>query len=160
MNKMTDMDNKGIDRRDFFRAAGAGLTAATVVLNPAERALAQFRTDKDRLERVASCTWPIRSIFKSRPGGGRGGGGAWWWRHGGCAGWHRARRGGASASGDGAGRRSGGRSGRAAVAVQWRLDDRADEGEVRRDHHAGLPAVHQGHLPGRHAHGPVLGPVR
>ena len=75
MNKTTDMDNKGIDRRDFFRAAGAGLTAATVVLNPAERALAQFRTDKDRLERLASCTWPIRSIFKSRPGGGRGGGG-------------------------------------------------------------------------------------
>ena len=74
MNKTTDMDNEGIDRRDFFRAAGAGLTAATVLLNPAERALAQFRTDKDRLDRIASCTWPIRSIFKSRPGGGRGGG--------------------------------------------------------------------------------------
>ena len=71
----TARQDEGIDRRDFFRAAGAGLTAATVVLSPAERALAQFRTDKDRLDRIASCTWPIRSIFKSRPGGGRGGGG-------------------------------------------------------------------------------------
>jgi sugar phosphate isomerase/epimerase len=88
MNNTTDKDDpssrfgatprqdNGIDRRDFFRAAGAGLTAATVVLSPAERALAQFNTDKDRLDRIASCTWPIRSIFKSRPGGGRGGGGA------------------------------------------------------------------------------------
>ncbi len=74
MNTTTDKDNTGLDRRDFFRAAGAGLTAATVVLNPAERALAQFRTDKDRLDRIASCTWPIRSIFKTRPGGGRGAG--------------------------------------------------------------------------------------
>ena len=73
MNNTTDKNDKGIDRRDFFRAAGAGLTAATVVLNPAERAFAQFRTDKDRLDRIASCTWPIRSIFKSRPGGGPGG---------------------------------------------------------------------------------------
>jgi hypothetical protein len=51
------------------------LTTATVVLSPAERALAQFRSEKDRLDRIASCTWPIRSIFKTRPGGGRGGGG-------------------------------------------------------------------------------------
>ena len=64
-----------MDRRNFFRVASAGLAVAGVVLNPAERALAQFRTDKDRLDRIASCTWPIRSIFKSRPGGGRGGGG-------------------------------------------------------------------------------------
>ena len=68
--------DKGIDRRNFIRVAGAGLTAAGVALTPAERALAQFKTDRDRLDRLASCTWPIRSIFKTRPGGGRGGGGA------------------------------------------------------------------------------------
>jgi sugar phosphate isomerase/epimerase len=71
--------DKDIDRRDFFRAAGAGLTAATVVLSPAERALAQFKTDKDRFARIAACSWPIRYIFKTRPpgagGGGRGGAG-------------------------------------------------------------------------------------
>src|SRR5262245_35752769 len=66
---------KGIDRRNFIRVAGAGLTAAGVALTPAERAIAQFKTDKDRFERIASCTWPIRSIFKQRAGGGRGGGG-------------------------------------------------------------------------------------
>jgi sugar phosphate isomerase/epimerase len=66
-----------MDRRNFFRVASAGLAVAGVTLTPAEQALAQFKTDKDRLARIASCTWPIRSIFKQRPftGGGRGGGG-------------------------------------------------------------------------------------
>jgi sugar phosphate isomerase/epimerase len=66
-----------MDRRNFFRVASAGLAVAGVTLTPAEPALAQFKTDKDRLARIASCTWPIRSIFKQRPftGGGRGGGG-------------------------------------------------------------------------------------
>ena len=45
---------KGIDRRNFIRVAGAGLTAAGVALTPAERAIAQFKTDKDRFERIAS----------------------------------------------------------------------------------------------------------
>ena len=80
MNNTTDQDKTGIDRRDFFRAAGAGLTAAGLVLSPAEQALAgQFKTDKDRLARIAACSWPIRYIFKNRPpgagGGGRGGAG-------------------------------------------------------------------------------------
>ena len=43
--------DKGIDRRDFFRAAGAGLTAATVVLSPAERALARRREDARQAQR-------------------------------------------------------------------------------------------------------------
>ena len=68
-------DLQGIDRRNFFRVAGAGLAVAGAVLTPAEQAAAQFKTEQDRLARIASCTWPIRSIFKSRPGGGRGGGG-------------------------------------------------------------------------------------
>jgi hypothetical protein len=62
--------DKGIDRRNFIRVAGAGLTAAGVALTPAERALAQFKTDRDRLDRLASCTWPIRSIFKTARGAG------------------------------------------------------------------------------------------
>jgi sugar phosphate isomerase/epimerase len=66
-----------MDRRNFFRVASAGLAVAGVTLTPAEQALAQFKTDKDRLARIASCTWPIRSIFKQRAftGAGRGGGG-------------------------------------------------------------------------------------
>ena len=72
----TNDKDTGLDRRDFFRAAGGALTAAGLVLSPAEQALAQFRTDQDRLARIASNTWPIRSIFKQRPGGGRGAGAA------------------------------------------------------------------------------------
>jgi sugar phosphate isomerase/epimerase len=65
-----------LDRRRFFRTAGAGITAA--VLTPAGEADArQLRpwSEEDKLARLASCTWPIRSIFKTRAGGGRGGGG-------------------------------------------------------------------------------------
>src|SRR5688500_12333902 len=65
---------KGIDRRNFFRVATAGLSVAGAVLTPVDQALAQFKTDQDRLLRLASCTWPIRSIFKQRPAAGRGGG--------------------------------------------------------------------------------------
>jgi len=53
-------------RRDFLKTATAGLGAAGIVLSPRERALAQFRDDKNRLDRIASCSWPIRYIFKSR----------------------------------------------------------------------------------------------
>jgi len=53
-------------RRDFLKTATAGLSAAGIVLSPRERALAQFRDDKNRLDRIASCSWPIRYIFKSR----------------------------------------------------------------------------------------------
>ena len=31
-------------------------------------------TEKDKLARIASCSYPIRYIFKTRPGGGRAGG--------------------------------------------------------------------------------------
>jgi sugar phosphate isomerase/epimerase len=69
-------DNRGIvNRREFFRTAGAGFTTAGVMLTPREAAAAQAQAERDRLARLAACTWPIRSIFKSRPGGGRGGGG-------------------------------------------------------------------------------------
>jgi sugar phosphate isomerase/epimerase len=63
-----------LDRRDFLKSAGAGLTVAGVMLTPRERALAQAQAEKNRLDRIAACSYPIRSIFKSRPGGGRGAG--------------------------------------------------------------------------------------
>ena len=77
---MTDHDNNGgLDRRGFFKTAGAGLSAAGLVLTGNEAAGAAAAqggawTEKDKLARIASCTWPIRSIFKSRAGGGRGAG--------------------------------------------------------------------------------------
>ena len=46
------------------------------------------------------------------------------------------------------------------LARQRRRELAADEREVRRDHDARLPAVHQGHVPGRHPHGHLLGTVR
>ncbi len=64
-----------LDRRDFLKSAGAGLTAAGVMLTPREQALAQAEAEKNRLLRIASCSWPIRSIFKNRGGGGGRGGG-------------------------------------------------------------------------------------
>jgi sugar phosphate isomerase/epimerase len=66
--------NGGLGRRDFFKTAGAGLTAAGLMLTPGERVIAQERAEKDRLARIASNSYPIRYIFKTRPAAGRGGG--------------------------------------------------------------------------------------
>ena len=63
-----------LDRRGFLKTAGGGLTTAGLMLTPREHALAQSRAEKNRLDRIASNTYPIRSIFKMRPGGGRRGG--------------------------------------------------------------------------------------
>src|SRR6476661_3674053 len=65
----------GVDRREFFKTAGAGLTAATIMMTPREAALAQAQAEKNRLDRIAACSYPIRYIFKNRAGGGRGAGG-------------------------------------------------------------------------------------
>ena len=73
MSDTTD-NGRGLDRRDFFKTAGAGLTAAGLMLTPREQLIAQERTEKDRLARIASNSYPIRYIFKSRQGGGRGAG--------------------------------------------------------------------------------------
>jgi sugar phosphate isomerase/epimerase len=65
-----------MDRRDFLKTAGAGITAATAMMTPRERALAQSLAEKARLERIAGCSWPIRSLFKTRASANRGGGAA------------------------------------------------------------------------------------
>jgi sugar phosphate isomerase/epimerase len=64
------VDNAAMDRRGFLKTAGAGLTAAGVLLTPAERARAETTAEaeasaeKARLDRIASCSYPIRYIFK------------------------------------------------------------------------------------------------
>jgi sugar phosphate isomerase/epimerase len=68
------MHEQDKSRRDFFKTATAGITAAGLMMTPRERALAQAFEEKNRLDRIAACSYPIRYIFKSRAGGGRGGG--------------------------------------------------------------------------------------
>ncbi len=46
------------------------------MMTPRERVLAQVMEAKTRLDRMAGCSWPIRSLFKTRPRTGQGGGGA------------------------------------------------------------------------------------
>jgi sugar phosphate isomerase/epimerase len=72
---MDEKSRNGVDRREFFKTAGAGLTAATIMMTPREAALAQAQAEKNRLDRIAACSYPIRYIFKNRAGGGRGAGG-------------------------------------------------------------------------------------
>ncbi len=55
-----------MDRRDFFKTTGAGLGAAAVMMTPREAALAQETAHKAALERIASNSYPIRVLFKSR----------------------------------------------------------------------------------------------
>jgi sugar phosphate isomerase/epimerase len=55
-----------VDRRDFLRTAGL----AGLALSPQQGA-ARPLTEKEKLDRIASNTWPIRYIFKSRTGFGR-----------------------------------------------------------------------------------------
>ena len=74
-----------VDRRRFLKTAGAGLTAATAMLTSPEhamartarftsreQAMAQSAVEQARFDRLASCTWPIRQIFKTRATAGRG----------------------------------------------------------------------------------------
>ena len=64
----------GLNRRGFFKAAGAGVSAAGLMLaHPGDAgAGTQQWTEKDKLARIASCSYPIRYIFKTRPAAGRG----------------------------------------------------------------------------------------
>src|SRR5580765_3180588 len=57
-----------MDRRNFFKTAGA----AGLALSPAAgAAVAKPLSEKEKLARIASNTWPLRYIFKSRTGFGR-----------------------------------------------------------------------------------------
>src|SRR3954451_18445912 len=70
---MSEQDTS-VNRRQFFKTAGAGITAAGLIMTPRKRALAQAFEEKNRLDRIAACSYPIRYIFKTRAGGGRGAG--------------------------------------------------------------------------------------
>ena len=54
------------NRRGFLKTTGAGIGAAGLSLAPAGQAAARALSEKDKLARIASNTWPIRHIFKSR----------------------------------------------------------------------------------------------
>ena len=58
-----------MDRRDFFKASATGLGAG-LALTPAAAAPAPL-TEKEKLARLASNTWPLRYLFESRTGFGR-----------------------------------------------------------------------------------------
>ena len=66
-------DAHTLGRRDFLKAASAGLATAGALMTPREQALAQAAAEKARLDRLAGCTWPIRPLFKTRQQAGRGG---------------------------------------------------------------------------------------
>src|SRR5215475_10750277 len=55
-----------MDRRDFFKTAGA----TGLALSAAQTSLARPLTQTEKLARIASNTWPLRYIFKSRMGFG------------------------------------------------------------------------------------------
>lgn len=61
----TTVGSDGLDRRGFFKTVGGGVTAAALMLTPQEKAKAQAMDEKSKLNRIASCSWPIRFIFKS-----------------------------------------------------------------------------------------------
>ena len=63
------MDN----RRSFLKSAGAGIAASGLAFQHAQAQPARKAaplTEKEKLSRIASNTWPIRYIFKSRTGFG------------------------------------------------------------------------------------------
>ena len=56
-----------MDRRDFFRTAGASVASARFAFGGhVADARPQVFAEKNRLDRIASCSWPIRYIFKTR----------------------------------------------------------------------------------------------
>jgi hypothetical protein len=72
MSKERDTSSK-VGRREFLKTAAAGIAAAGAMTAP-DPAAAQALAEKARFDRVASCTWPIRQLFKTRPPVGAPGG--------------------------------------------------------------------------------------
>ncbi len=63
---MAEKPQISTNRRSFLKTAGAGFGAAGVLLASEGGAVAHSMTEKEKLGRIASNTWPIRYIFKSR----------------------------------------------------------------------------------------------
>ncbi|PYR79940.1 MAG: xylose isomerase [Acidobacteria bacterium] len=66
------MSNEAVDRRGFLKTTGSGVAAAGALLAMGQRPARGPRTEKEKLARLASNTWPLRYIFKTRSGAGRG----------------------------------------------------------------------------------------
>jgi sugar phosphate isomerase/epimerase len=69
------MDSSHVDRRGFIKMAGSAVSAAGVLArggdssaNQASQPAARRLSEKEKLAQIASNTWPLRSIFKTRPG--------------------------------------------------------------------------------------------
>jgi sugar phosphate isomerase/epimerase len=69
MEHKTGSDSR-LDRRDFFKTAGVGLGATGLAAAVEQHAAASPLTEKEKLDRIASNTWPLRFLFKSRMGFG------------------------------------------------------------------------------------------
>ena len=63
MNR-TGLDPHQIDRRHFLWSAGAGLAAAGTVLIGPDTAIAQSAAEKARFDRLATCSYPLRSTMR------------------------------------------------------------------------------------------------
>ena len=66
-------EHTGVGRRGFLKVAGSGLGAAGLFVAAGddasgEQGAARRLTEKEKFARLASCTWPLRQLFKSRPG--------------------------------------------------------------------------------------------
>jgi sugar phosphate isomerase/epimerase len=64
----------GFDRRGFLRTVGAGLAASGTLAGRASDVEAQALSDKGKLDRIATNSYALRQVFRSRSraGGGRG----------------------------------------------------------------------------------------
>lgn len=66
-------EQHGVNRRGFIKAAGgagaAGLALSIAESAPEAQTAPRRLTEKEKLAQIASNTWPLRSIFKGRPGG-------------------------------------------------------------------------------------------
>jgi sugar phosphate isomerase/epimerase len=69
----TPTDLNELDRRHFLKSAGAGVTAAALLLSPREAAAAQERARKAALDRITSNSYPLRQLFKQRTASSSGG---------------------------------------------------------------------------------------
>jgi sugar phosphate isomerase/epimerase len=60
------LNDAGPDRRDFMKKAAAGVAAAGAVLTGGESFATLPLSEKEKLARIASNSYPMRSLFKSR----------------------------------------------------------------------------------------------
>ncbi len=65
--KLQNKPTQGTGRRSFLQTATAGVALAGTVNAGTGTGVARALTEKEKLARLASNTWPLRTLFKSRP---------------------------------------------------------------------------------------------